>query len=139
MNDNEYSALLDRAFSKLPSLAAEHSDFVIPSVDSIVQGAKTVIRNISAIADKARRNVSDISRYLSKELGVPVSIEGQRMIINGRFSYKDLDAKIANYFNTYVICKECHKSDTKVADTQRGYIVIVCEACGAIYTVKNYQ
>jgi translation initiation factor 2 subunit 2 len=138
LNDNEYSALLDRAFSKLPSLAAEHSDFVIPSVDSIVQGAKTVIRNISAIADKARRNVSDISRYLSKELGVPVGIEEQRLVLNGRFSTEDLNARIKRYFEVYVICRECHKPDTHLEGAGRGMFYLVCEACGARYAVKNY-
>ena len=60
------------------------------------------------------------------------------MIINGRFSYKDLDAKIANYFNTYVICKECHKPDSHLENAGRGMLYFVCEACGARYAVKNY-
>ncbi|MCL4411477.1 translation initiation factor IF-2 subunit beta [Candidatus Marsarchaeota archaeon] len=138
MGDEEYNALLDRAFSKLPSLAAEHSDFVIPTVDSIVQGAKTIIRNISAIADKARRNVGDISRYLSKELSVPVNMEEQRLVLNGRFSTDDLNARMKRYFEVYVICRECHKPDTHLEGASRGMFYLVCEACGARYGVKNY-
>ncbi len=138
MEDNEYERLLDRALSKASALAVQNADFVIPKVDSINEGTKTIVSNITVIADKARRKAEEIARYLSKELGVPVSIEGQRMIINGRFSYKDLDAKIANYFNTYVICKECHKPDSHLENAGRGMLYFVCEACGARYAVKNY-
>jgi translation initiation factor 2 subunit 2 len=138
LEDNRSERLLDRALSKASALAVQNADFVIPKVDSINEGTKTIVSNITVIADKARRKAEEIARYLSKELGVPVSIEGQRMIINGRFSYKDLDAKIANYFNTYVICKECHKPDSHLENAGRGMLYFVCEACGARYAVKNY-
>ncbi|MEM0154714.1 MAG: hypothetical protein QW814_02665, partial [Methanothrix sp.] len=73
INDKEYTELLDRAFSKLLTLEVEKSDFVIPTVESIMQGNKTIIRNMAVIADKARRSISDIAKYLSKEFGVPTS------------------------------------------------------------------
>ncbi|MCL4371808.1 translation initiation factor IF-2 subunit beta [Candidatus Marsarchaeota archaeon] len=130
--------MLDRALSKLPVLETEKSDFVIPKVDSIVQGNKTIIRNIGAIADKARRNVQDIARYISKEFGVPVGMEEQRLVITGRFSADDLDKRIARYFEIYVICRECHKPDTHLENAGRGMFYIVCEACGARYGVKSY-
>ncbi len=138
LTDEEYSKLLDRAFSKLPELAAEHSDFVIPTVDSMVQGSKTIIRNVNAIADKARRTVADIARYLSKELSVPVNMEEQRLVMNGRFSNEELNTRIHRYFELYVICRECHKPDTHLEGAGRGMFYLVCEACGARYGVKNY-
>ena len=73
MSDEEYYALLDRAFSKLPGLTKERSDFVIPTVDALVQGTKTIIRNLAGIADAARRTPEEIARYLSKELAVPAT------------------------------------------------------------------
>ncbi len=138
LTDEEYVKLLDRAFSKLPELAAEHSDFVIPTVDSMVQGSKTIMRNVSAMADKARRTVADIARYLSKELSVPVNIEEQRLVMNGRFSNDELNARMHRYFELYVICRECHKPDTHLETAGRGMFYLVCEACGARYGVKNY-
>ena len=48
--------LLDRAFAKLPGLTKERSDFVIPKVDLLVQGTKTIIRNLAGIADVAKEN-----------------------------------------------------------------------------------
>ncbi|MCL4404660.1 MAG: translation initiation factor IF-2 subunit beta [Candidatus Marsarchaeota archaeon] len=138
ISDKEYMELLDRAFSKLPSLEAEKSDFVIPKVESMIQGNKTTIRNIASIADKARRKVEDIARYLSKEFGVPTSMEEQRLVLTGKFSQEQLDKEMLKYFETYVICRECHKPDTHLENAGRGMLMLVCEACGARYGLKNY-
>lgn len=137
MSDEEYIKLLDRAFSQLPSLSVSNEDFTIPKADLLIQGSKTILRNLFSIADKARRKPEDIARYISKELSVPVSIDEQRLIINGRFQQEELDAKIHKYFETYVICKECHKPDTHLEGAERG-LYLVCEACGARYWVKGY-
>ncbi|MGC8652056.1 MAG: translation initiation factor IF-2 subunit beta [Candidatus Micrarchaeia archaeon] len=137
MSDEDYERLLDRAFSQLPAASASKEDFVIPKVDMLIQGNKTIVRNLYAIADKARRKPEDIARYISKELSVPISIDEQRLSINGRFTQEELDAKIHKYFDTYVICKECHKPDTHLENAERG-LYLVCEACGARYWVKGY-
>ncbi|MCL5419591.1 MAG: hypothetical protein M1354_01785 [Candidatus Marsarchaeota archaeon] len=134
-----YDELLDRAFTMLPKLSEDKSDFKIPEAESLIQGSKTIVKNIAQISDAARRDKADIIKYLTKELASPISIDGNMLSISARVQPGALNDKVRRYFETYIICKECHKSDTKVADTQRGYIVIVCEACGAIYTVKNYQ
>lgn len=138
MSDEEYMKLLDRAFSNAHSVASENVDFVIPKVDSLVQGNKTILRNLSVVADRARRDPKEIARYISKELGVPVSIEENRLAISGRFQAADLDKRMQRYFEVYVICKECHKPDTKLESAGRGMFYLVCEACGSRYGVKNY-
>ncbi len=138
MTEEEYFKLLDRAFSKKPNLAADISDFKIPKTEDFVEGNKTIIKNINAIADKARRKIIEIARYLSKELGVPVNVEEQRLIINGKFNSEDLDKRIEKYFNIYVICKECHKPDSHLEIIGEGMYNFICEACGARYGVKHY-
>ncbi|MGI0100793.1 MAG: translation initiation factor IF-2 subunit beta [Candidatus Micrarchaeaceae archaeon] len=137
MSEEEYEKLLDRAFSKLPNLSTERSDFVIPEADILNEGSKTLIRNISIIADKARRNPSDIARYIGKEFSVPVNVEEQRLIINGRFSADEIQRRIRKYFEMYVVCKECKKPDTHLEQAEKG-MNLICEACGARYWVKNY-
>lgn len=137
MSEEQYEKLLESAFSKLPQLSKEKSDFVIPRADVLTQGTKTMIRNIAAIADRARRKQEDIARYVSKELSVPVSLEEGRFIINGKFSQEDIDRRVNKYFEMYVICKECHKPDTHLENAEKG-MYLVCEACGARYWVKNY-
>jgi translation initiation factor 2 subunit 2 len=135
----EYEQLLDRAFAKIPALSEEKQDFKIPQVDSVIQGNKTQIRNIAQIADAARRSSTEISKYLTRELAAPVGVEGQMLIVGAKISPGVLAEKIKKYFQMYIICKECHKPDTHVQGVDRGYITIVCEACGAKYTVKNFQ
>ncbi|MDE1855138.1 MAG: translation initiation factor IF-2 subunit beta [Candidatus Micrarchaeota archaeon] len=135
--DSNYEQLLDRAFAQLPSLAAEKSDFKVPEVDSIIQGSKTIIRNFSQIADTARREESDIAKYLSRELAAPASVGEQKLTINAKVQNAALNEKVKKYFETYVVCKECHKPDTHIEGTERGYETLVCEACGARYTVKR--
>ncbi|MGB9732802.1 MAG: translation initiation factor IF-2 subunit beta [Candidatus Micrarchaeia archaeon] len=134
----DYDSLLERAFAQLPKLSEEVSDFKIPLADSIIQGNKTIIRNFSQIADIARRDIKEFGRYISKELAAPASVEEGRLIISKRVSNEEINEKIKKYFNTYVICKECHKPDTRFENMERGFVTIVCEACGARYTVKYY-
>ncbi len=135
--DSNYEQLLDRAFSMLPNLAAEKSDFKIPETDSIVQGSKTIIRNFAQIADVARREQGDIAKYLSRELAAPVSVSEQKLTVSTKVQAIALNEKIKKYFQTYVICKECGKPDTHIESTERGYETLVCEACGARHTVKR--
>ena len=138
MSDEEYTKLLDMAFQKAPKLAVDISDFKIPKIDLIVQGNKSIIRNLSAIADKARRNPEEISRYMSKELAVPVNIEENRLIVSGKFREEELNKRVERYFEVYVICKECHKPDSHLETAGRGMFYFVCEACGARYGIKSY-
>lgn len=137
MGNEEYLSLLDRAFSKLPNLTVEKSDFVIPKAEIINEGAKTIIRNIAQIADRARRDGSEISRYISKELSVPVNMIEQRLVINGKFQKEEIDRKILKYFESYVICKVCKKPDTHLESAEKG-MYLVCEACGSRYWTKSY-
>ena len=136
--DYSYEQLLDRAFANLPSLASDKTDFKIPDVDSILQGNKTIIKNFSQIADIARRSEEDIAKYLTKELAAPVSIGDQKLTISTKVQQGALNDKVKKYFESFVICKECHKPDTHVEGRERGYETIVCEACGARYTVKRF-
>jgi translation initiation factor 2 subunit 2 len=137
LSEEEYQKLLDRAFSKLPNLSAEKTDFVIPTADVLTEGTKTIIRNIAVIADRARRNGADIARYIGKEFSVPVNVEEQRLIMNGKFPADEINRRINRYFEIYVVCKECKKPDTHLENAEKG-MYLICEACGARYWVKNY-
>ena len=136
MSDEEYVKLLDRAFSKLPNLSADKADFVIPDADVFNEGTKTIIRNMALIADRARRSGADIARYIGKEFSVPVNMEEQRLIMNGKFPADEINRRIKRYFEVYVICRECKKPDTHLENAEKG-MYLICEACGARYWVKN--
>ena len=137
MGNEGYVELLDRAFSKLPSLSEEKSDFRIPEADSLIEGNKTLVKNFNQIKATARRDGNDIAKYLSKELAAPVSTDDQKLIISTRVQPAALNSKIRKYFEVFVICKECHKPDTRIESTEHGYETLICEACGARYTIKR--
>ena len=101
-----YDQLLDRAFSQLPSLSEEKSDFKIPDADVLVQGNRTVIRNLAQIADVARRDKDEVAKYLTKELAAPVSVENQSLIIMAKIQLNTLNEKLRRSFELYIICKE---------------------------------
>ena len=132
-----YEELLEKAFKQLPDLSVEKIDFKIPEADSLIQGNKTIVKNISQIADTARRDKEDIAKYLTKELAAPVTVDDQKLSIMTKITPNALNEKIRKYFQLYIVCKECHKPDTHILKIDRGYTTIVCEACGAKYTVKN--
>ena len=134
----DYDELLDKAFSELPTLSVENVDFAIPEADSLIQGGKTILKNIDQIADKARRSNEEIAKYLTKELAAPVSLYEHTMEISARIQSAALNTKLRRFFEMYVICKECHKPDTHIEGRERGYVTISCEACGARYTIKSY-
>lgn len=130
--------MLDRAFELAPQISEAKEDFVIPKVESFVEGTKTIIKNIMPIADKARRTPVEIGKYISKELAVPISLEKERLVVNGKFTNDDLNKKILRYFEVYVICRECKKPDSHLESAGRGIVYFVCEACGARYGIKRY-
>ncbi len=129
--------LLERALNKIPELSVEKSTFIVPESETFVQGNKTILKNILNLSDKARRKSEDISKYLTKELGVPINNDGQQLIISGKFSNDEINRCIKRYFDVYVICRECHKPDTQTDTEGRGMLYVVCKACGARYGVKS--
>lgn len=135
---DEYEKLLEKAYSLLPEKAIGKERFEIPVVESITQGNKTIIKNFEAIALTLRRKPYEITKYLSRELAVPISVEGQRLVLQAKFYDRVLNEKIKNYTETYVICKECKKPDTKIVEMGRGLRMLVCEACGARSPVRAH-
>ncbi len=131
-----YEELLDRAYSMMPKNAGTVERFEIPIVDSFSQGSKTIIKNFDFIVETLRRDRALLIKFLSRELAVPASQEGKRLVLAGRFNDRVLNERILAFTNTYVLCKECKKPDTKLIDAGRGVKTLVCEACGARSPVK---
>ena len=132
----DYDLLLDRAYSSLPDKASSGSRFEMPVVESFVQGNKTIIKNFDEISSKLRRTPGEIMKYLSRELAVPMSKEGAGLVLQGKFHDRMLNEKLKRYVESYVICKECKKADTKIVGVERGVKSLVCEACGARSPVR---
>jgi len=128
--DDDYFALLDRAKEKLPEVAESHDRFEVPEVDVMQEGKITVVRNFLDITDVLRRDKDHVLQFLLRELGTPGNIEGRRVVLKSKISPAQIQDKIRTYTDTFVICSECGRPDTKLNKDGRT-LILECEACGA--------
>ena len=130
-----YEKMLDRARAALPEKTQTFERFETPVIDSLLQGSKTIIRNFDAILQKTRRPPEMLAKYFSRELAVPVSMDGNKLVLNGKFYERNLRDKLQAFVDAAVVCKECKRPDTKIVEKD-GIKTMVCEACGARSPVK---
>jgi len=134
----DYEKLLDNVYRNLPERKKSGERFECPLADVMPQGNKEYIKNFDAICAALRRTPEELSKYLSRELASPVAVEGPRLVINSKIMPRIVNEKIQEYCNASVICRECGKPDTHLESTgDRGFKVLVCEACGARQPVKK--
>jgi len=132
---DDYEAMLDRARAALPEKTLAFERFETPAVESFLQGSKTIIRNFDVILQKIRRPSEMLSKYFSKELAVPATLEGSKLVLHGKFYERNLRDKLAAFVEAAVVCRECKRPDTKIVEKD-GIKTLICEACGARAPVK---
>ena len=126
-----YEELLEAARKQIPENTSSGERFEPPVPEIMLQGSKTILKNFQPICDKLRRDPAFLAKYLSKELAIPSTIEGTRLIFHGKFYDRQINEKLNNFINSYVICKECKRPDTKLVGSEHHIKTLVCEACGA--------
>lgn len=136
MDISEYKKLLNKARSELPEQVFKKSRFSVPSVESFVQGKKTVFQNFSKIADYINRNQEHFLKFLTKETGTNATIESGSAVFVGKFSGILIADKIKKYLKEFVFCPECGKPDTSILKEGRVHF-IKCSACGAKKPVRG--
>ena len=132
---SEYEKLLDNIYDNLPKKKDTGERFEIPKFEFFTEGNKTIVKNFKSVSDKIRRGPAMVSKYLSKELAVPVEVRDERLIIQRKIRGEMLNKKLEEYITKFVICKECGKPDTHIEDVGRVH-TLICEACGARTPVR---
>jgi translation initiation factor 2 subunit 2 len=132
-----YENLLADLYKGLPEKKSSGERFEMPVAEVLPQGPKTILRNFDDICQKLRRTPEEFAKYLSRELAAPATREAGRLVLQGKFSQRQLNEKIQNYVNTRVLCKECGRPDTRIETMERGLQQLVCEACGARSPVRK--
>lgn len=132
----DYEKLLDSAYKALPEKGSGGERFEIPKFDMFTEGNKTFIRNFQPVIDKLRRNPEQLIKFLSKELAVPATIEGERLVLHRKLMPEMVNKKLEEFTLKYVICRECKKPDTNIVDAGHGFKQLVCEVCGAKNAIK---
>ncbi|MEW6036441.1 MAG: translation initiation factor IF-2 subunit beta [Candidatus Micrarchaeota archaeon] len=137
MSSDDYERLLDDIYKKLPEKAKGTGErFEMPKFEFFTEGNKTIIKNYKAVTDKIRRDPAFLSKYLSKELAVPVEAQGERLVLQRKLVGDMVNRKLEEFIVKYVICKECNRPDTHIEDLGHRVRNIVCEACGARKAIR---
>ena len=129
-----YEELLKRAKSQLPEVSNEVERFVIPNVRGHIEGNKTIISNFMQIAQHIGRPPEHVLKFVLKELATPGERKRQFIVFGTKVPASRINEKIHKYFETFVMCKECGKPDTKMSK-EGDIIFLKCNACGARYSI----
>lgn len=94
-------------------------------------GIKTVVVNLSSVAQSLARPGSYVIKYFGFELGAQTNIDppDDRWIINGAHDAPKLQDYLDGFINKFVLCKKCKNPETDVV-IKDGHIVLDCKACG---------
>lgn len=98
-------------------------------------GIKTVLMNITDVADALKREAPEITKFFGCELGAQTTYSADnRAVVNGAHRDNDLQSHLSKYIENFVLCKNCRLPEThyKVKD---GLISQKCLACGSKDTV----
>ena len=137
MTKPDYEKLLKKAHKELPEKSITKVRFEIPKVKGHLQGNRTVVSNFIRIAQHLGREPKHMLKYVLKELATPGQIKKTGVVIFGtKLSASRINEKIQQYADTFVVCKECGKPDTKLEKEGNIYFV-KCQACGAKHSVYS--
>ncbi|KAM0349328.1 hypothetical protein ACHAPU_003737 [Fusarium lateritium] len=94
-------------------------------------GIKTVVVNLSSVANSLARPGAYVIKYFGFELGAQTNIDPKddRWIINGAHDAPKLQDHLDGFINKFVLCKKCKNPETDVV-IKDDHILLDCKACG---------
>jgi len=99
---------------------------------------KTVIVNLSSVAQSLARPPAHVIKYFGFELGAQTNTNpnDDRWIINGAHDASKLQDYLDGFISKFVLCKKCKNPETEV-HIKDGHITLDCKACGKISDVDG--
>lgn len=132
----DYDTLLKRARTQLPEIGSKRERLELPRLNYARIGMRTVIFNFKEIADALDRDPQHLLKYLTGEMATAATIQGSRVIFQGKFSEDTFHRLMERYLETFVVCPVCKRPDTKIVKEKR-LSFLVCRACGAKSSIKQ--
>ena len=132
----DYDTLLKRARTQLPEVGSKRERLELPRLNYARIGMRTLIFNFKEIADALDRDPQHLLKYLTGEMATAATIQGSRVIFQGKFSEDTFHRLMERYLETFVVCPVCKRPDTKIVKEKR-LSFLVCEACGAKSSIKQ--
>lgn len=132
-----YLRLLDKVMANLPHTIGKAGDrLIVLNPEILHESRRTIITNFKDLAEKLNRPPEHLARFIFKESGKPGSIEGERLIIQGRLSNEEFRRLIELYVKEFVKCPICGGLDTRIISEKR-LRFLICEVCGAKSSVRR--
>ncbi len=132
----DYEGLLKRARSQLPEIGVKSERLELPRLHYARIGMRTVIYNFKEVADALDRDPQHVLKFLTGEMATAATVQGSRVIFQGKFSEDTFQRLIQRYMESFVVCPVCKRPDTKIVKEKR-LSFLVCQACGAKSSVKQ--
>lgn len=136
MSDFDYNKLLKKVIEATPKKELVEDRFKLPKAEIFYEGNSTVIKNFDKISDAINRSPDLILKFLLGGLGTAGELNGPRVVFQGKIPARDIQEKLMDYIDTFVMCSECNKPDTHLVKQGRT-MLIRCDACGAFRSVKS--
>ena len=136
MSDYDYNKLLKRVIDSNPKKEVFEDRFKLPKAEIFYEGNTTVIKNFDKISDTINRTSDIILKFLLGGLGTAGELDGVRVVFQGKIPAKNIQDKLKEYIDAFVICSECNRPDTHLVKQGRT-MLIRCDACGAFRSVKS--
>ena len=136
MADLDYKNLLKRVIDSTPDREVDDERFKLPKAEVFYEGNTTVIKNFDKISSAVNREPELILKFMLGGLGTAGECVGPRAVFQGKIIPKNIQDKIKDYVDTYVMCTECNRPDTHLVKKGR-QTLIRCDACGAFRSVKS--
>jgi len=132
-----YLEILDEVLSALPRSATGAGDrAIILNPEILHESRRTVVLNFKNMAERLNRSPQHLAKFIAKESGKPSSIEGERLIVQGRLTNEELRRLLELYVREFVKCPICGGLDTRIV-AERRLRFLVCEICGAKSPVRK--
>jgi translation initiation factor 2 subunit 2 len=135
MGEDIYSKLLDKAEGTFSTSIRSQRRLKIPEPDIIYEGKVTIIRNFASVIEMLNRDPKIFIKFLTRELGIGISMDPPRLIINKKVDQETIRKKLEQFLQIYVECYECGSPDTEIKRVGR-VDVLECKACGAQHALK---
>ena len=136
MSDLDYRKLLKKVQENTPTREFVEDRFKLPKAEIFYEGNTTFIKNFDKISDAVNRDPDHVLKFLLGGLGTSGEILSGRVVFQGKIPAKQIQDKLKDYIDTYVMCSECNRPDTHLVKQGRT-ILVRCDACGAFRSVKS--
>lgn len=105
---------------------------LVSKIEGKGNGIKSVIVNLSSVANSLARNPQYVVKYFGFELGAQVKTNptDDRWIINGAHEASKLQDHLDGFIKKFVLCQECKNPETDLKITKDNNIIRDCKACG---------